>query len=87
TFNDSSGTCQFNAVPLCTSILLLLHHHALSYTQMEARNKLKQSWSKLNLESRGTWSRMISRGVVSASIRKLNSWKTPSSYKIKRRSK
>ncbi|XLS49025.1 hypothetical protein HN51_023383, partial [Arachis hypogaea] len=52
-----------------------------------ARNKLKQSWSKLNLESRGTWSRMISRGVVSASIRKLNSWKTPSSYKIKRRSK
>ncbi|RYR70676.1 hypothetical protein Ahy_A02g005002 [Arachis hypogaea] len=87
TLNDSSGTHQFNAVRLCTSILLLLHHHALSYTQMEARNKLKQSWSKLNLESRGTWSRMISRGVVSASIRKLNSWKTPSSYKIKRRSK
>ncbi|XLU54543.1 hypothetical protein S245_049191, partial [Arachis hypogaea] len=26
-----------------------------------ARNKLKRSWSKLNLESKGTWSRMISR--------------------------
>ncbi|QHO08544.1 L-arabinokinase [Arachis hypogaea] len=44
-----------------------------------SRNKLKRSWSKLNLESKGTWSRMISRGVVSASIQKLNSWKTPSS--------
>ncbi|RYR71648.1 hypothetical protein Ahy_A02g005871 [Arachis hypogaea] len=37
TLNDSTGTYQFNAVRLCTSVLLLLHH-ALSYTQMERRS-------------------------------------------------
>ncbi|RYR71701.1 hypothetical protein Ahy_A02g005923 [Arachis hypogaea] len=33
TFNDSSGTCQFNAIRLCTSILLSEAFHYLSWSR------------------------------------------------------